>query len=308
MEYELEMRKEIDVGTILDTTIPLTLSIPVTNRSDRILTILKLSKDCSCTAVTIDKTKLAPGETTNLRVITNLAGKSKMFVAGIVVESDAAEKIDEIEIRGLITGQIRIRPARGTLVLGDHQASPEFTVFCDDQTGKWKYLGFTSDDPNVVAELNPKAESPTTSTYAGVVHIKQNVDPRQPAEHRVTILTFNFANDSLRKKLTLLFPVDIVVRRKVMADPSQVTFAHDVKDQKRTVLVQSQDALSIDSAACDSPCAKALLRRIDERTMLVEIAYTSPPLPGTVPPDLTCNLISSGETIQSIPIHILTLP
>lgn len=307
MDYELEMKKEIDVGTILDTTVPLTLSIPVTNRSDRILTISKLSKDCSCTAVTIDKNKLAPGETTNLRVITNLSGKSKLFVAGIVVESDAVEKIDEIEIRGQITGQIRIRPARGTLVLGDHYAAPGFTVFCDDQTGKWKYAGFTSDDPNVVLEINPKAQSPTTSTYAGVVNMKQNVDGKQPAGHRVTMLTLKFVNDSLRKNLTLIYAVDIVVRRKVMADPSQVTFAQDVKDQKRTVLVQCQDALKIDSAACDSPCAKALLRRIDEKTMLVEIAYTPPSTHDSIPTDLACNLSSGGELIQSIPIHILDI-
>ena len=46
MESELEMKKEIDVGIILDTTIPLKLAIPVTNRSDRIITISRVSKDC----------------------------------------------------------------------------------------------------------------------------------------------------------------------------------------------------------------------------------------------------------------------
>ena len=63
--------------------------------------------------MTIDKQKLAPGETTNLRVITNLSGKTKLFTSNIVMESDAAEKVSEIEIRGQITGQIRIPAIAG---------------------------------------------------------------------------------------------------------------------------------------------------------------------------------------------------
>ena len=63
--------------------------------------------------------------------------------------------------------------------------------------------------------------------------MKQNVDAKAPADYRSTILTFNFVNDRLKRNLKLLLPVDIVVRRAVMADPSEVTFANDVKNQKR---------------------------------------------------------------------------
>jgi hypothetical protein len=67
MSTELEMKHEIDLGVILDTTIPIQLLIPVKNRSDRPVKIFKVSKDCSCTAVSIDKTSLAPGETAHVR-------------------------------------------------------------------------------------------------------------------------------------------------------------------------------------------------------------------------------------------------
>jgi len=305
MESELEMKKEIDVGLILDTTIPLKLFIPITNRSERTVNITRVSKDCSCTAVTIEKQKLAPGETTSLRVITNLSGKTNLFVSSIVVESDASEKMDEILIHGKITGQIRIRPQRTTLVMGDEYKTGEFTIFCDDQTGKWKYEGFKSDDPDLVAEITPTATSPTTSTYAGVVSMNRDLAKEKPADYRVSFIRFKFVNEHLHKNLEVLFAVDIVVRRKVMTDPIQVTFGRDVNDQKRTVVVQSMDSLKVDSVACDSPCVKASLRRIDEKNSIVEIAYLASSIAGDTPSSLACNLISDGKVVGSIPVSLV---
>ena len=83
-----------------------------------------------------------------------------MPFSNIVVESDAVERMDEIQITGQITGQIRIRPLRTALVLGDEYAPGEFTIFCDDQNGKWNYAGFTSEDPDLVAVLRPQSTSP----------------------------------------------------------------------------------------------------------------------------------------------------
>ena len=42
------------------------------------------------------------------------------------------------------------------LALGDKFAEGEFTVFCENQDGEWKYDGFKTDDPNIEVELKPE--------------------------------------------------------------------------------------------------------------------------------------------------------
>jgi hypothetical protein len=98
-EPELVMKKDVDLGIILDTTSPIQLALPITNQSNRLITIQDVAKDCSCTSVKIDKVKLAPGETATLRVVTNLAGKTDLYESNLIVESDAAEKVDQIRRR-----------------------------------------------------------------------------------------------------------------------------------------------------------------------------------------------------------------
>ncbi len=201
MSTELEMTHEIDLGIILDTTKPIELFIPVKNRSERKVTIAKVSKDCSCTAVSIDKTILMPGESARVRVSTNLTGKTNLYRGEVIIESDATEKIDEIQIQGTITGQIRVRPWQSTLVLGEKYAPASFTVFSDDQNGKWKYAGFTSDDPNLRVEIASKSASPTTSTYAGTVDIPREAARAEYANNRAgSVVSLKFVNDHLGKK------------------------------------------------------------------------------------------------------------
>jgi hypothetical protein len=104
---ELEMKKDVDLGLILDTTKPLYLTIPITNRAKRTVTIQKLAKDCSCTSVKIDKFRLDPGEVATLTIVTNLTGKTNSYEGNVIIESDALERISQIRVRGRITGQIR---------------------------------------------------------------------------------------------------------------------------------------------------------------------------------------------------------
>ena len=305
---ELKVKKEIDLGIILDTTLPLELSIPITNRANRKLTIIKLSKDCSCTAVTIDKVSLSPGETANLHVVTNLAGKTNSFTSDIIVESDSLEKMDEIMIHGQITGQIRIRPQRATLLTGNEHVSSNFTVFCDDQNGKWKYTDFSADDSDVTVTLSQQSTSPTISIYNGLVDINPDAAGKQNTDYRESVITLNFVNEKTRKSFQLKYPVDIAVRRKLMMDPPQVTLVHTAMDQKRTILVQSEDPIHIDSVVCDSPCVKAAIRWIDTKTLIVELVSTPVSTQGDFPKNLKCNLLSGGKTIASIPVSIVNIP
>ena len=306
MSTELEMKHEIDLGIILDTTIPIELFIPVKNRGERKVTISKVSKDCSCTSVSIDKTVLQPGETAHVRVSTNLTGKTNVYIGEVIIESDATEKIDEIQVRGQITGQIRVRPLRTAVIMGDKYTPGNFTVFSDDQNGKWNYVGFTADDPNLKAELNLKSESPTTATYAGVVSLPDEATRKGYPDFRTSMLTLKFTNDHLRRNLELRLAVDLVIRRKLTTDPPQVTFDHATKDQKRTVLVQSGDPIDVDSVACSAPCVKSNLRRIDTKTLMVELAFE--PTAEEVPEELACELKADGKMIASIPIHVVRLP
>ncbi len=304
---ELDMKHDIDLGIILDTTMPLDLSVPITNRSTRKLTIAKVSKDCSCTTVTIEKMNLDPGETTILRVVTNLSGKTNLYSSDIIIESDAGEKLDEIHIHGRITGQIRIRPQRTTLLVGDKYAPGTFTVFCDDQNGKWKYVGFTAEDPGLRVAITEQPASPTTSTYGGIVDMDQNSGSKTPGDYRETSVTLKFVNDQLKKELQVRYPVDIAVRRNVTTDPAQITFSTDTVDQKRTIVVQSVDTIHIDSVTCNSSCVKASIRRLSENALLVELESEPGLISGDHPNGLACNLISNGKVVSSIPINIVSL-
>ena len=93
-----------------------------------------------------------------------------------------------------------------------------------------------------------------------------------------------------------------------MTDPSQVTFTHEARDQKRSVLVQSLDPIEIDSAACDAPGIQAALRWIDARTVIVELVSGPGLMQGDVPQSVACELRSKGKTIASIPINVVSVP
>ena len=308
MSTELEMTHLIDLGIILDTTIPIQFFIPVKNRSDRKITIFKVSKDCSCTAVSIDKTSLKPGETAQVRVSTNLTGKTNLYMGEVIIESDATEKMDEIQIQGRITGQIRVRPFQTTMVLGEKYTPASFTVFSDDQNGKWRYTGYTSDDPNLQVKLSLKSNSPTTSTYAGTVDIPNEEARKEYADYRQTAVTLKFVNDHIRKSIELKHMIAFVTRRNVTTDPVQVTFAHATGDQKRAVLVQSVDAIDIDAVTCPLPCVKPSFQRIDPNTVVVQLTYIPHLVHGDVPNVISCDLHSNGKMIASIPIHVVSLP
>ena len=308
MSTELEMKHQIDLGIILDTTKPIELYIPVKNRSDRKVTIAKVSKDCSCTAVSIDKTSLKPGETAHVRVSTNLSGKTNLYRGEVVIESDATEKIDEIQIRGQITGQIRVRPWQSTLVLAEKYAPASFTIYSDDQNGKWTYAGFTSDNPDLRVKLVTESTSPTTSTYTATVSIPKDEARTGYGANRKAVVTLRFMNDRLGKSLELNHLVDLVTRRSVTADPPQVTFGDGVRDQRRTVLIQSADPIEIDAAICNSPNIKSTLQRLDAKSLLVELTYHPNGKQGDLPENLACELQSSGKTLASIPINVVSIP
>ncbi len=223
-EPDLVMKKDIDLGIILDTTSPIQLALPVTNQSSRLITIHDVAKDCSCTSVKIDKVKLAPGETATLRVVANLAGKTNLYEGNLIVESDAWEKVDQIHIHGQITGQIRIRPERVTLLMGDRAAPGSFSVFCDDQNGQWRYAGFVADDPDLAVQLHARETSLTTSVYDGTIDISSAAARKKYADFQTSLVTLTFVNDKLGRHFDLKYGVDIAVRRAVTVDPPQVMF------------------------------------------------------------------------------------
>jgi hypothetical protein len=308
MDPELEIEKNIDLGIILDTTIPLQLSIPIKNRADRTLTIQNISKDCSCTSVKIDKLKLAPGETATLRFVSNLAAKSGLYLSDIVIESDAAERIDEIQIRGRITGQIRVRPSRATILTGDERAPGAFTIFCDDQDGKWNYAGFISTDPNLKIQIKEKETTPTTSVYEGTVDLGQDETRKNYAAYRLAMTTLEFKNDKLGKSFEINLPVEIAVRRKVAIDPPQVAFYGRGAQQRRTILVQSVEAVNVDSVNCASSCITTAIHRVDKNSLMVDFVFLPALMHGESPSELACNLMCRGTVVGSIPINIVDIP
>jgi len=305
-ENELEMRKDVDLGIILDTTSPVQLALPITNRSGRVITITDVAKDCSCTSVKVDKLRLAPGETATLRIVANLAGKTDLYQSNLIVESDAVEKIDQIHLHGLITGQIRIRPGRVTMLIGDKPAPGAFSVFCDDQNGKWHYTGFTSDDPHLVVHLKERETSPTTSVYDGTVSIAPDAARGKYGPFQTALVTLTFSNDKLGRHFDLKYGVDIAARRDITIDPPQVMFLGNGAEQRRTFLVQSAQALSIDAARCSAPGMEAAIHRVDARAVKIDLIYKpAHELDGSG--SLECELLSGGKTIGSVPINIVEI-
>lgn len=304
---ELEMTKDIDLGVILDTTSPLHLSIPLTNRSSRVITIQNLAKDCACTSVKVDKLTLAPGETATLRIVSNLTGKTNWYEGNIIVESDAVERIDQIRIHGRITGQIRIRPTRATLLTGEKHVPGSFSVFCDDQDGAWRYAGFTADDPALDLRLAKRETTPTTSVYDGTIDLRPGAAAARAAFQTAQI-TLRFVNDKLGRHFDLKYGVDIAVRRAVTVDPPQVSFLGKGTAQKRTVFVQSAQALAIDAARCASPCLSAAIHRINPKALRVDLVFRPALAQAGMPGSLACDLLSGGKTVGSFPINIVEIP
>ena len=308
VDTELEIQKNIDLGIILDTTIPLQLSIPIKNRSDRTLTIHNITKDCSCISIKIDKLKLAPGETATLRFVSNLAAKSGLYLSDIVIESDAAERIDEIQIRGRITGQIRVRPMRATILTGEQRAPGTFTIYCDDQDGKWNYAGFSSNDPNLEIQLKEKETTPTTSIYEGMVDIAKEEARKNYAVYQVTLTTLQFKNDQLGKTFEVRLPVEVAVRRKVSIDPPQIVFFGKGAEQRRTILVQSVDDVNVDSINCASASITSSIRRVDKNSLAVSLVFLPGLAHGGFPSELACDLVSRGTVIGTVPINFVDAP
>ena len=306
-ESELEMKKDVDLGIILDTTSPVQLALPITNRSNRAITIQDVAKDCSCTSVKIDNLKLAPGETATLRVVANLAGKTDLYQSNLIVESDSLEKIDQIHLHGLITGQIRLRPDRVTVLTGDKQAPGAFSVFCDDQNGKWRYTGFAADDPHLVVQLKERETSPTTSVYDGTVDIVSQAARQKYGAFQTTLVTLTFINDKLGRHFDLKYGVDVALRRNVTIDPPQVMFLGNGVEQRRTLLVQSAQALSIDAARCSVPGIQAAIHRVDAKAVKVDLVYLPSLVSGRGAENVACELLSGGKTIGSIPINIVEI-
>jgi hypothetical protein len=251
---------------------------------------------------------LLPGETATLRVVTNLTGKSDLYVSDIVVESDSFEKVDEIEIRGQITGQIRIRPLRTTVLMGEKYAPGNFTVFCNNENGEWEYAGFTSDEPNIGIQLTKKSFTSTTSTYAGTVNITQDTNAKEYPDYHVSLVTLKFTNDHLHKNLELKYPVEMAVHKNLEMDPPQVTFNSDRESQKRTVLIQSTDPIHIDSAVCNSSFVTAGLHWINTKALLIELVSRSNIDPHNISDNTACSLRSGGKVIASIPINRVDIP
>jgi len=305
-DTDLEIKKDIDLGIILDSTIPMRVAIPIKNRADRPITVQKLSKDCSCTALKIDKLVIGPGETATLTVVTNLAGKSGLYLSDIVVESDAKEKIDEIQIRGQITGQIRVRPMRATIVTGDECAPGAFTIYCDDQNGKWNYAGFTSEDPNLQVCLKEKESTATTSIYEGTIDIGNAQARPQYASYKETLARLEFKNDHLGKSFMINLPVDIAVRQKVVVDPPRVVFMANGGEQRRTVLLQSQEALRLDAARCGSPHIRTVFHQIAPKVVSVDVFF-DPAAKGTITDNIPCDLIVEDKLVGSFSIHIIDI-
>ena len=305
---ELELKKDIDLGLILDTTAPLEIFIPVKNISDRTITIVGLAKDCSCISVRIDKKKLEPGETATIRYSANIYGKTGRFGSDVIIESDASERFDEIQIRGQITGQIRIRPRTVTLLTGEQDSPGVFTVFCDDQDGKWNYTGYDTDNPHLQVNIREKATSPTTSTYDGVVTIAPGwaIGVRDAfAEAGVTL---KFRNDRLGRSLNVILSVQIGVRRKITVDPARVVFIGRNGEQKRTVLVQSGEEIKVDTARCSSPCIEAIIRHVNPKALAIDLVLQPTLVHRDVPENLECDLLSDGKMVGTVPIHVIEIP
>jgi hypothetical protein len=155
--------------------------------------------------------------------------------------------------------------------------------------------------------LKTRPSSPTTTTYEGIVKIHLDVARKQDTDYRVTLITLTFVNDQLRKTLLLKYPVDVVVRRKLTMDPPQVLFTSDGPDQKRAILVQGENAIQVDSVRCVASSVRATVRSMDEKTLIVEIAFLPRSVHGDLPKSLTCDLLSSGKTIASIPVNIIEI-
>jgi hypothetical protein len=304
---ELELKKDIDLGLIIDTTIPLELFIPIKNTSNRVITIHNVAKDCSCISVKLDKWKLQPGEVATLRYSANIGGRTDRFASDVVIESDAQERFDEIVIRGLITGQVRVRPSVVTTLTGAQESPGQFTVFCDDQSGQWNYKGFDSDTSDLQVALHAASSSPTTSTYNGTITVPADWSKKRKTDYLSTSVTLNFTNDRIGRDLKVVVPVEVATRRKITLDPPVVTFLASGGKQTRAILVQSAEALGIEKARCPSRCITAAIHPINSHELRLEVVFQPDTDSKQTSQGFACDLLSEGKAIGSVPINVIEI-
>jgi hypothetical protein len=79
-------------------------------------------------------------------------------------------------------------------------------------------------------------------------------------------------------------------------------------EQRRTVLVQSAQDLTIDAARCDFPCVKSVIRRIDPKALAIDLDFLPALAPEVIPENLACKFVSDGKTIGSVPINFVRIP
>jgi len=268
---ELAVKKTIDVGLVSYDSAPLSFNIPITNKSGRQISISRLSKDCSCTSLALDRSTLGPGDTAFLHVDINLTGKSGKFYSQLVIQSDSREKLTEIQIQGQVIGQIRIRPERGSLFIGRNAKPAYFTVYCDEENGNWKYLGCDSSLPDLIVTLNRATKSPIASVYNAVANLRSNNTDWIQKDYYENIITLHFYNESMKKTLDIKFPIDCVTRKQYSVQPAVVLFDSSTIAQSRRVLVQAEDAFTIDSIQCNAAFLTYKIKQINDKSCLIDI-------------------------------------
>jgi hypothetical protein len=121
-------------------------------------------------------------------------------------------------------------------------------------------------------------------------------------------VTLKFVNDDLGRRFDLKYGVDIAVRRKVTVDPPQIMFLGNGAEQRRTILVQSDQALHLDAARCSSPSIQAAVDRVDGKAVRIDLTYLPSRGPKGYPDNSFCELLSGGKAIGSVPINIVEIP
>lgn len=205
---------EYDFGE-QDQTVKLKHSFHVRNAADGPVTIDRVLTTCGCTAATLDKKTLAPGETVPLDVEISLAGNRGQFQKHIYVLSGGGTQTKtRLTIKGTVVERVRVTPR--TVNLGysaaDTPTESTATLEAADASAKFTVRDIGTDSAYLELNLETSADGMTHT-----LHVRTK-PPLPLGSHPATVRVFTDREEFPR----LDIPVALRVVDKLEMVPKEV--------------------------------------------------------------------------------------
>ncbi len=245
----LEM--EHDFGTIHEENGKVTCSMRMVNTGDSALLITHVRTSCGCTASDYDKSPIAPGDTTSIRITYDPAARPGEFVKNVFVYTNGTPRRSSLEIRGKVIAQTEtlsefypvavgaLRMTNASIPLGEltkGRKRSSYITTLNSSTTDTLFVSVLGSTPHLKAAASPDTLPPGT-VGAVTVFFDSNTAPLWG----LNIDTLTVISEALHPSATALAgTTQVQVMAQVLDDFSQLS---EKARQQAPVIEVSTDKL-----------------------------------------------------------------